>query len=306
MKKIIKLIIALSIWFFLFWYSITNAWIDWLNQIQWAEDITNNSVLNIKSSWNIAQDLKDNWLDILTLVKSILSWVLVIFIVYIWIQMVISMWSDEEQLSKAKRQLRYVLIWLVFINIPWTIFNSFVWIKWKSIDWSINWTWSNEMSNTEDNIFINTELFSDTLWWILTFIQVAIFSIAIFMIILSWIKLMMARWQDDQITEAKNKIIWSVVWLIFVWFIEAWQRFVYTWNISDWQEIFETIIELVLYFAWPTAIFFLSLAWYYYITSAWDEEKVTKAKNIVVNTVIATIILLASYAFLRDLMTLPI
>lgn len=49
------------------------------------------------------------------------------------------------------------------------------------------------------------------------------------------------------------------------------------------------------------AIFFLILGGYYYITSAGDEEKAKKGKGIVVNTFIATIILIASYTFLKDL-----
>jgi hypothetical protein len=64
--------------------------------------------------------------------------------------------------------------------------------------------------------------------------------------------------------------------------------------------------NLALFFAWPIAIFFLTLAWYYYITSNGDEERVKKAKAIVINTVIATLILLASYTFLLDLQSISI
>jgi hypothetical protein len=37
------------------------------------------------------------------------------------------------------------------------------------------------------------------------------------------------------------------------------------------------------------------------VTSAGDEEKAKKGKNIVINTAIAILILLASYTFLKDL-----
>ena len=117
---------------------------------------------------------------------------------------------------------------------------------------------------------------------------------------------MNSTWNEEDIKEAKNKIIWSVVWLIFIWFIESWQAFVYWWEIKDWANLFKTLEELALFFAWPIAIFFLTLAWYYYITSNGDEEKIKKAKSIVINTVIATVILLASHSFLKDLLTLNI
>ena len=56
--------------------------------------------------------------------------------------------------------------------------------------------------------------------------------------------------------------------------------------------------------AWPIVIFFLTMAGYYYITANWDEDKVKKWKNIVVNVLLATAILLISYIFLNDLITL--
>jgi hypothetical protein len=115
---------------------------------------------------------------------------------------------------------------------------------------------------------------------------------------------MISRWREDEVTEAKNKITWSIIWLIFIWFIEGWKRIVYNGDVSDWANLFHTMEELALFFAWPVAIFFLTLAWYYYITSNGEEDRVKKAKSIVINTFIATLILLASHAILKDLITL--
>jgi len=58
---------------------------------------------------------------------------------------------------------------------------------------------------------------------------------------------------------------------------------------------------MALFFAGPTAILFLIYGGYLFITSAGDEEKAKKGKNIVINTAIAALILLASYTFLVDL-----
>lgn len=84
-------------------------------------------------------------------------------------------------------------------------------------------------------------------------------------------------------------------------FIEAWFRVVYSGNIQEGQNVFAKVMNLALFFAGPVAIFFLIMGAYYFITSAGDEEKAKKGKNIVINTVIATIILLACYTFLKDL-----
>jgi len=287
------------------WIIQTNAAVDF-SWAQWLHNITNHSVWDINSSGDIPNDIESFWFKVLTIIKYVVSWLLVIFVVYIWIQMIISMWNDEEKLSTSKRQLYYTVIWLVFINMPGTLYNIFVSNKWQ-IDGSINWTWSSQLAQQSTNIFINTFEFDRSInWWIIMFIESVIFAIAIFMIIVSGIKIMTSRWREEQITESKNKILWSIVWLIFVWFIKTWQWFIYNGKIRDWANLFQTMEELALFFAGPVAIFFLTLAWYYYITSNGDEEKVKKAKSIIINTIIATVILLASHAFLKDLITLNI
>jgi heme/copper-type cytochrome/quinol oxidase subunit 3 len=61
------------------------------------------------------------------------------------------------------------------------------------------------------------------------------------------------------------------------------------------------VFRLALFFAAPIALFFIIYGAYYYITSAGDEERVKKGKNILINTLIATLILLASFTFLVDI-----
>ncbi len=305
MKKILKIFIILISFLWICSLQHTYAWVVDLWAAQWSNYITNHSNY-IPATWDINYDLENLTFNILTIVKYIVSWLLVIFIVYIWIQMIISMWNDEEKLSTAKRQLWYTIIWIIFINIPWTIYGMFIWNK-TQIDGRLVWTWSTQPNQQSANLFIDTFWFDRALnWWIILFIESLIFSVAVFVIIISGIKLITSRWREEEITETKNKIVWSIIWLMFIWFIEAWQSFVYNWVVTDWANLFLTIENLALFFAGPVAILFLTLAWWYYITSAWDEEKVKKAKNIVIYTIIATVILLAAHTFLKDLITLII
>ena len=131
-----------------------------------------------------------------------------------------------------------------------------------------------------------------------------IFVAAIFMLTLAGIKLLTSRGRDESIKEAKNKIIYTILALVFVGVIEAWKRLAFSGIISDGVNLFSSIANLALFFAAPVAIFFLTLAGYYYITSNGDEEKTKKAKSIIINTMLATLILLASYTFLLDLATI--
>lgn len=124
------------------------------------------------------------------------------------------------------------------------------------------------------------------------------------MITLTGVRLLASRGQEDRVTEAKNKIIYSILALIFVGIIEAWKSLAFSGILTDGVNIFESLAKLALFFAAPVALFFLMIAGYYFITSNGDEERTKKAKSIVVNTLLATLILLASYTFLLELATI--
>ena len=113
------------------------------SNIEWLENITNKN--SIELSWtsnDISDSVSNISFNILNKIKYIFSWILLIFIVYAWAQMVMSMWTDDEALSKSKRSLWYAWIWLFFINMPWTIYNAVKWDK-TNISW---WIWSSYYS----------------------------------------------------------------------------------------------------------------------------------------------------------------
>lgn len=298
MKITQKIILILISIFSIFIINNTYASsIEWLNQIKNVKSISINW-----TSTDISDTINNVTLNILSKIKYVFSWILLIYLVYAGAQMIMSMWTDDDSLSSAKKSLWYAAIGLFFINMPWTIYNAVKWDK-TTINWWIWNSWSNEIWSSTTNLFINTDVFAITLNnTVVKFLEIILVWISIMIIIIAWLKIITSRWREEQVTEAKNKIVWSVIWLIFIGFIEAWQKFAYGWNINVWTDIFKTLANLALFLAWPIAIFFLTLAGYYYITSSWDEERAKKWKNIVMNTVLATAILLVSYVFLYDLM----
>jgi len=300
MKNFIKFLLIWILSFFILWVSV-NAKIDGLSDP--SGKIEKSSITTISDSPDLVTNIEKTWMSLLTTVKVIFEWVLIIYIVYIWAQMILSMWSDEDELSKSKRSIRYSLIWLVFINVPWTIYNAIKLDNYWVIDWRV---WYNSWISSDGwNILVNTFNFWNTLNWdIIWFIEVAISAFAIIMIIISWIQIIASRWREEEFTKSKDRIVWSIAWLVFIWFIEAWKEVVFSWDVDDGWNLFEAMSNLALFFVWPVVIAFLTLAAYYYITSDGDEDKTKKAKNIIVNTLIATVLLLASYTFLLDLATL--
>lgn len=297
MKHIIKILLFILV--SVLCYTAVNAAVDFGDVPLW--DIEKHSIDQDFQQWQTVKGITDVGFGLFRIAKLIVQWVLTIFLVYIWIQMFLYMWEDEEELSNAKRQIYYTIIWIVFINIPGTLYSVFRKDNYWDITWWSDATWTSAVQNS---VFFNWTWFTSLNDGLIGFIEVLIWVVALISIVMAWIKMMNSRWRDDEISEAKTKIVWSCIWLIFVWIMEAWQRFLYSGSIDDGVSLFDSVINLALFFAWPIAIFFISLAWYYYITANWDEEKVKKAKDIIINTLIATVILMTSYAFLLDLVTL--
>ena len=272
-KIIISLTIAIS--FFAMNNNITFA-----ENIKWFNDIknVNNEEKTLKDT------IESTWWKIIDWVRYIFSAVLITLIIYSWVRMVMSMWTDDDSLSKAKRSFRYALIWIIFINFPKFIYDQIATNRW---DWN----------------FVNLSGFSIILQNILTALEILILWVSIFILVLEWIKLITwARNNDNAFDKSKWKIKWVVLALIFLWFIELWKSFLWSWSIDELStNIFSQVANLALYISAPIALFFLTLAWYYYIFSNWDEGKTKKWKNIIINTSVWVVILLCLYVLLNDI-----
>lgn len=286
------------------WLAIQNGFAEIIN-IPYSPDIEDVSVEY--RGWfggSIVDSVNTVGISILNTLKIILSGVLLIYLVYIGVQMILSLGEDWEELSAAKRQIGYTILAIIFINIPGTLYDAFSNREATTI-WDLSWTWNDPWLS--DNVFINSASLISIVEAIVTFLQVLIGSIAVIMIVISGIKLLTAWTDEEQRKNAIQKVIWSVVALLFVWFIELVIRVAIGWDIT-WSNgvsaIFGNIVNIALFFAAPIALLFMTFAWYYYITSNWDEERVKKAKNIILYTVIATVLLLAIFTFLIDLATL--
>ncbi len=242
--------------------------------------------------------------SILTTIKLILMGILVIVIVYSGWLMMYSLGDNEEELSKWKRQIWYSVIGIIFVNIPGTLYEAFFIDGTESVGQNVsNSSFLSEGSSS--NLFVDFFVFGNTLNDnIVGFLEIMIFILAVFMLTLAGINVLTSRGREEKLTEAKNKVLYTVLALIFVGIIEAWKRIAFGGSLDEGINLIENLSNLALFFAGPIALFFMTLAWYYYITSNGDEERVKKAKSIIVNTFIATVLILAAYTFLLDLATL--
>ena len=121
---------------------------------------------------------------------------------------------------------------------------------------------------------------------------------------LTWgfFRLILSSGDEERVKSAKSRVIYSSLALIFLLFIDSWVHMISAGNLaSAVPGVAGTLVRIALFFAAPVAIFFIIYGAYYYITSAGDEERVKKGKNILINTFVAALILIAAFSFLSDL-----
>ena len=138
MKLIIKLILSISLYFFM--YSNINfvlAETNWIKikvteKIPWAicdEGDVNNKIYNCtieKWFWSITKMM---WTIIKYFTYIIWLWWVLYFVIN-WI--IYSMWWIEASLKdKAKERIIWVIIWLILLFLSWVILNIIApWIYW--------------------------------------------------------------------------------------------------------------------------------------------------------------------------------
>ncbi|MFA5917273.1 MAG: hypothetical protein WC850_03525 [Candidatus Gracilibacteria bacterium] len=234
--------------------------------------------------------------SILSSIKTILLGIFIFYMVYAGAKMIMSMGTDEEKIKSAKRQIWYSIIGVIFISMPGTIYEAFFNNSKKNTSNTSNWS--------EDGIgTIVGSGFGIFLNYIVGLLEILIFFTALFIFIFTGIKLILGGKDSKVVGEAKMKILYSIIALILVGFIEVWRGFAFSGNIQVGAGIFSTIANLLLFIAPLIGLFFLTLAGYYYITSGGDKEKVKKAKDIIIYILLGTLIFLASYTILLEINT---
>lgn len=231
--------------------------------------------------------------SILKVFKTIISGFALVYIVLIGAYMVV--FSDnEDRIKTQKRQFIYTLVGFLFLNIPGIVYQAFTWQK-DSI-WSMETEtplWNNDV------LFWSGSGFVAVITW---FFEIFIFWVAI--VTFTWwlFRLIMSGGDEERQKSAKNRIVYGILGLIFLGFVKVWGGVVARWNFTgEIASMGNKFLGLAVYFAGPIAIFFLVMWGYYYITSWGDEERMKKGKSIVLNTFIATLILIWAYSFISDL-----
>jgi hypothetical protein len=278
---------------------MTSFWA-WLQFPDGVDKIENVSITVQQTSWNAVEVSRSFAFKILGLLKILISWVALIYIVLIGVYMVVFS-ENEERVKMQRKQFIYTLIGFLFLNIPWVVYTAIN--PEDKRGWSIGSTcnWSDTICGS---VFWDAYGFEGFLGNLIAFFRVFLFGVAILTFTWWIFQLIIAWWDDEKQKAAKGRITYGILWLIFMGFVEWWGKIISWWDFAIYiPYIGNKLFGIAIFLAAPIAIFFLIWWAYQFITSAGDEEKLKKGKSIVINTFIATLILLAAMSFLTDLIT---
>ena len=200
-----------------------------------------------------------------------------IYILYSAIQLITSMWKPEK-LKSAITNLLYVLIWSFL----------FFWSMW------IFWTMFN-IGNFKGTSSVADNLTSN--WWlpffILSLLKWAAFFIAIVYIVSIWFQLMnpstWESWNGKKIIKSLANIIFALVAIKvvdFLYYIASQKSFA----TEAWNFIIQ-IAKFLAYLSGIVIVFMIIYSGYLLVVDWWKWENFKKAKNTLINIVLAIVAL---------------
>ena len=257
--------------------------------------VTNNdkTANNVWDEWILALFIK--------LAKTIKNVFYFLAWVYLLVLVLILFFSSntEEEVSKFKKWIIWITFWIMFMQIA-TTFSGVLFDK------EINNELANQFSNTIIYPFIKLLRFMASF----IFIAIAIFS---------FFTLVTANWDEERIKKWKLSIIQAIIWFFMLKITEVLVTNTYWKIICDWKWnnplnnclnipsfewnwllIIKTINWINSFVAILTVLFII-WAWAIILFSNGEEEKMKKAKWIIIYVVIWIVILAISYLILNFL-----
>lgn len=213
---------------------------------------------------------------------------LFIFFVVAGIQLVIRANNDEKR--------KAALMSMLYIFYGWFLFLGSTWILWDVLNiWGLQW--SQELGDRlENNLFLQ----------VLTLLKWLAFFIAIVFLVIYGYRIMAATDQEDKLKTAKTGILNIIIALVAIKVID------YLYYIASVPTFGSDAANLILQIAtllWYIigAVFMLSIFYlgFLLVTGRWEEETLTKAKNIVVTILLSALViflfLLIIYQVMREI-----
>lgn len=229
----------------------------------------------------IARDLKNLFF--------LIAWVYFLVIV---IRLLFSE-KTEEEAANFKKWIMWISIWIIVTQISYYMVNV--------------------LFDKEINVALAKNFVDIVIQPLISLLQTSASFIFIWMMIFAFFKLVTANWNEDQIKSWKMTVLYSIIWFILIkaantlvdsvyskiscssiWWVNCTSNIEISWA----SKLITDIINWMNWFVWLVVIIMIIYAWLMVLTSVWDEEKLKKAKSIILYIAIWLFILVANYLIL--------
>jgi hypothetical protein len=234
----------------------------------------------------------------LSFFKLMVAPVAVLFMVVMGLRMVAAGRDNEEVLTQSKNYITYALMGLIVIFMSDTIVTVFFGSE-------------GEVFRGGDEGAIEFGRRSASLFQgIYSLIQVAITSVAVFMLVLAGFRYVAGSYSDDQVGKAKKQITWALVGLFVVGVSEfVAKRILFvdegsSLGVANAEQLFAQVTNFIAGTLGTLSFAFLLYAGYLYISGAANEDNVAKAKKIVIGAFIGLLLAGAAFALTNTIVEL--
>jgi hypothetical protein len=211
---------------------------------------------------------------------DIIKWAgyIVVFICLVinGIKLIMSRWKDDE-MKQAITNILYILIWSVLL------FGA-MWLFWGILNGIFNATGTQDVS---DRLIKSDSL----LHFVLSFLKWAAFFVAIIMIVIAWFKMINPQtwdeWGGAKIAKSLVNVIVALIWIKvvdFIYYIASAEDFAS----QAWNFIVK-IAKFLWYISGTVIVFMIIYSWYLLAVDWWSWDNFKKAKNILINIVLAVV-----------------
>ncbi len=309
MKTLSKIIFILFISFTCFYTVNVNA-----------VDINNTNQINLKTGWESRENsivdnntplesLKNNRTDFTVArwwEKWLLNWIIKIardlknlFFIISWIYFLILvlrlLFSEktDEEVWNFKKWIIWISVWIIITQISYYFVNIL-------FDENINIQLSAQFADIIIKPFI----------WLLE-MAASFFFLAI--MVYAYYRIITANGDDEKVKSWKMSVVYAAVWFIIIKISSALIEAIY-WktncsnlssttcvnetNISGVSQIIVNIIDWINGFVWIIVILAIIYTGFTVLISAWDEDKLKKAKTAILYIAIWLTILVINYLIL--------
>jgi len=305
LKIVVEFLIVMGLITILLNLNLLSAFADALLPISdGAKNVYHQGDLQVPLSTGRGQDMaKDLVLGALTYVKVILAVIGILYVTILGFQLTISS-SNEEDVTKARRGIIYLIIGLVMVSMA------------EDLGYIFDQSQSTILGSPQQ-ILNRVRLFDKQVEIVMTFVKYVIGTFAVIMVVKSAFKLITAGEDEEEVTKNKKSIAYSAGGLSLIYVGEIFvEKVFYKVNkkaytgitgvhpgvdAKEGVEQLAGITNMIVKFTGPVAVLMLVVGGILYATAAGEEENMDRAKRLIIATIVGMLIIYGAFAIVNTI-----